>query len=364
VLIDGYGRDAQAQLAHMEKQTTRLMRDMGFNLMIVHRDTNMSDFWARDFSTVDMPQDYAHRLAKTRTLTLVTHLVATLQQKIEWNQRKVLLVGYLPEVTQTHRAKKAPMGYDIEPSTVYLGHELGVGHQVGDTVEVLGQRFRIAKILGEQGSKEDITIAMRLDDAQALLKKPQRVNQILALGCRCSGERLPQIRDQLMAALPDTKVTEFRSIAVGRAEQRDLIAGVKQEQMDKMTGFASVTTPLVVLACAVWVGLLAWTNVRERRTEIGLWRALGLGAVKIASLFLGKAVLLGLVGGTVGFFLGTWLAQLLGVYALQVGSDYFTPAYGVLVWTIVGAPVVCAMASYLPTLTAVLQDPAVVLSDA
>jgi putative ABC transport system permease protein len=167
-----------------------------------------------------------------------------------------------------------------------------------------------------------------------------------------------------MAALPDTKVTEFRSIAVGRAEQRDLIAGVKQEQMDKMTGFASVTTPLVVLACAVWVGLLAWTNVRERRTEIGLWRALGLGAVKIASLFLGKAVLLGLVGGTVGFFLGTWLAQLLGVYALQVGSDYFTPAYGVLVWTIVGAPVVCAMASYLPTLTAVLQDPAVVLSDA
>ena len=83
-LIDGYGRDTRAQVESLENETRKLMRNMGFNLMIVHRDTNMADFWDKDFSTVDMPQDYVQRLADARSITLVTHIVATLQQKIEW----------------------------------------------------------------------------------------------------------------------------------------------------------------------------------------------------------------------------------------------------------------------------------------
>ena len=67
-----------------------------------------------------------------------------------------------------------------------------------------------------------------------------------------------------------------------------------------MSSLTTVTTPLVVLVCAAWVGLLAWSNVRERRSEIGLLRALGKGSGKIASLFFGRAALLGLIGGCVG----------------------------------------------------------------
>ena len=40
----------------------------------------------------------------------------------------------------------------------------------------------------------------------------------------------------------------------------------------------------VVLAAAVWVGLLALVNVRERITEIGVFRALGKSSARIASL--------------------------------------------------------------------------------
>ncbi len=99
------------ELARMEDQTRRLMRDMGFNLMIVHRDTNMSDFWADDFAAADMPQEYVDRLAADRRLTLVRHLVATLQGRLTWENRKVLVVGYRPEATQMHLAEKSPMGY-------------------------------------------------------------------------------------------------------------------------------------------------------------------------------------------------------------------------------------------------------------
>ena len=389
ILVDGYGRETQtrldklganteSQLAQLEKETTRLMRDMGFNLMIVHRDTNMSDFWAADFAALDMPQEYVDRLAKNPRLTLITHLVATLQSRITWENRKVLLVGYLPESTQSHVKKKSPMGYNVKPGTVLVGHELGAGRKEGEEIEIQGRKFRIAQILPEQGSKEDITLAVHLKDAQALLGKsePARINQIMALGCNCAGADLPNIRRQLTDALPDTRVTEFRSIALARAEQRDQVSqrqtqilkdlkntrGSVQHTLEMLSG---VIAPVVVFACAAWIGLLALANVRERRAEIGLLRALGKGSGMIASLFLGKAVLLGLLGAVIGFGLGTGLAYALGTRVLELAASQLPLLrLDVLLCTLVGAPLVCAVASYLPTLSAIIQDPAVVLRDA
>ncbi len=386
-------QETAAELARLEDETRRLMRDMGFNLMITHRDTNMSDFWAADFAAADMPQDYVERLAADPRLTLVAHLVATLQQKIDWENRKVLLVGYLPEAPQPHATGKQPMGYRIKPGTVFLGHELGIGKKPGETIHVLGQPFQIARILPEQGSKEDITIAMHLADAQKLLNKPNRINQIMALSCRCSGSDLPKIRQQLAEILPGTQVTEFRTIALARAEQRAAVAAKKEEILNHMRQnlaerekilaerkqiladmevsrervlriietLAEVLTPLVVLVSAVWVGLLALSNVRQRRVEIGILRAIGKGSGMIASLIMGKAVLLGIAGGLAGFLAGTLLAQWLGQRAFDLPAERLTAGLDALLVAVLGAPLISVVASYLPMLAALGQDPAVAL---
>lgn len=386
MLVDGYARDTQqrvealesqtdAELATMEDETRKLMLTMGFNLMIVHQDTDMSDFWSSDFAAVEMPQDYVDRLASAEELSLVTHLVATLQQKVEWNGRKVLLVGYLPETPKLHEKQKKPMGHLVEPGTIFLGHELGEGHAKGETIDVLGSPFRIADILPEKGSKEDITIAMNLADAQRVLEKPGKVNQIMAVGCQCAGERLPKIRAQLATVLPETKITEFQSIAVARAEQRDMVAAerakmvedlasYRQAEYRRLASLAGVLVPVVVLATGVWVGLLALGNVRERRVEIGLLRALGAGSWKIGGLFLGKALIVGLVGGVSGALLGTVAARYLLIDGMQVPAELFKPAYGLLIGSLIGTPLLCLAASYLPMLRAVSEDPAVILRDA
>jgi len=124
-----------------------------------------------------------------------------------------------------------------------------------------------------------------------------------------------------------------------------------------------VVTPVVVLASAIWVGLLALANVRQRRTEIGLLRALGKSPGLIAGLLLGKAMLVGLVGAAAGVVLGTWAAQGLGTRAFAVTADYFPLRYDLLLGALLGAPLVSAVAAYLPTLAALLQDPAVVLRE-
>jgi ABC-type antimicrobial peptide transport system permease subunit len=130
-----------------------------------------------------------------------------------------------------------------------------------------------------------------------------------------------------------------------------------------MAGANQVVTPFVVLACAVWVGVLAWLNVRERRNEIGLLRALGKGSSSIAALFLGRAVLLGLVGGVCGCLLGFLLAGALATSLFDVALENFMLYLVLSACTIAGTPLVAAMASYLPTLSAVVQDPAVVLME-
>ncbi len=405
LLVEGYSRQTQSQLVRMaersqaaidakekelaslEDETRKLMLTMGFNLIIVHQDTNMADFWADDFAARDMPQDYVAKLAKSKELEHVRHLVATLQGKIKWRERNVMLIGYMKETPQTWFKDKKPMGHVIQPGTIYLGYELWSGPKIqeGDQVEVLGQTFQVAKKIPEKGSKEDIAISMNLTDAQKLLQKEGQINQILAIGCQCEGDRLGTIRKELERTLPETKVTEHQTIAQARAEQRDLVAASRlelvqqakaqqaeflraraaiQSQWQRLT---SVATPLVIVVCGLWLGLLALGNVRERRPEIGLLRAIGKTSLFIAGLFLGRAVLVGVLGAAAGCLLGILLARQLGAGFFDAVSDGGAAMSSVPAWLwlscLAGAPLMCALASYVPTLRAVAQDPAVVLRD-
>ena len=47
-------QETESLLAEMDKETIRIMRDLGVNLRIVHKDTNMADLYT-DFVAVDFP---------------------------------------------------------------------------------------------------------------------------------------------------------------------------------------------------------------------------------------------------------------------------------------------------------------------
>jgi ABC-type lipoprotein release transport system permease subunit len=317
---------------------------------------------------------------------------------IQLDGQSRLVIGFAPEATQPHVEKKPPMGLQIERGTVYLGAVAGEGYAVGDTFSLMGREFNIGRILPPHGTaEEDIAICLHLKDAQEVLDKPGKISEILAIGCKCkTANRVEEITEQLEAVLPEARVMEHRLQAIARDKQRQLVeqhhaqamedyrlqreqiaakelAGrqqiIEQERdhrlnmMGLLSGVASVATPLVILVCAIWVGMLAWANVRERRAEIGLLRALGKGSASIAVLFLGKAILLGFVGGVLGCLLGYFVAAWLATDLLQVAPQDFTPSLVASVCAIVGTPLVAAMAGYLPTLSALNQDPAVVLTE-
>ncbi|MCH7727062.1 MAG: FtsX-like permease family protein [Planctomycetes bacterium] len=385
----------------MDKQTRRIMRDLGVNLRIVHKNTNMSSLYT-DFVAYEFPEDYAYKLATAPSIETIVHVVATLQHKMKWKGRTILLVGTLPVLTTSQKnAEKPHMVKPVEPGTAIIGHELGTGLKEGDVIDIDGNEFKIAKIMSEYGGIQDVQLVLDLHDAQRVLGKEGKINQIMALNCKCKGDRLSVIRKELEGVLKDTKVTEFKTKADAREKQRDLVAQKRQAQLELLqtardqvqancdqvsenhahalanyqrvkanrqkqetvlTNLVSITTPLVVVAAAVFVGLMTWTNVRERRTEIGLLRALGKGTGSIVGLFLGKALLVGSAGGLIGCGLGYLVAMIVSP-GLGISGETFLPDAVLLGATLVGAPLVAAIASFVPTRIAVNQDPAVVLMD-
>lgn len=365
--------DAQAQLAKLDKQTRRIMRDLGINLRIVHQDTNLSSLYT-EFSAVDFPESYVDQLAKAPQIKTIVHVIATLQEKITWKQRTVLLVGMRPVLTSSQKNEEKPhMVKSVESGTVILGHELGAGLKAGDRIDILGTSFTIASIRPQTGTLEDVQLVTDLHDAQALVNKPGKIHQILALNCKCAGDRISQIRKELESVLPDTKVTEHLTRATAREEQRDTVEKAKQQQIKLLkenrersetsqASLLSVILPLTLLFSATIICLLSWLNVRERRREIGILRALGKRGGTIAMLFLGKAILIGLTGGLIGCVGGYLTTQW---FISQSAEGVFAaPVWEATLWmtVLLGAPVVACMSAYIPTLMALSQDPASILS--
>ena len=206
------------------------------------------------------------------------------------------------------------------------------------------------------GSDDDIRIYGHLHDVQKILGMEGRINEIQALECVCftmsPEEFRATLREQLAKVLPNAKVIEIQSIAIARQRQRWMVEK-----------YFSLIMPFVIIVCAVWIGALAMMNVRERRYEIGIMRALGYSSSKIASLFLLKAVITGLIGAAVGFGIGTGLALSYGPEIFKVTAKMIKPLYGLLGWSIIAAPAFAALSSFIPAMVAVTQDPALTLKE-
>ncbi len=376
-IIAAKAAETQQQMAKLEDDYRKLMLKMGFNVMILPKDQNLSDLYADDFASKYMPEEYATRLAKSRVAT-INHLLPSLQQKVKWPeyQRTVLLMGVRGEVYLQSPQQK-PLLDAVAPGTMILGQELArsLPLKVGDKTKLLGREFTVAKVNPERGNKDDITVWINLPEAQELLDKRGLINGILALDCTCDTvDRLSRIRSEIARILPDTQIIEYASQALTRAEARQRATTEAQTSIlrekegraklrREREALAAVLVPVVVAGSAIWIGLLALANVRDRRSEIGILRALGLQARQILLIFLGKAVLIGMGGAGFGYIVGRTIGMLWrdAPGAAPLPMAFVEPRLLGLV--LVTAPVLAALASWLPAMSATQQDPAVVLRE-
>lgn len=383
----------EAGKAHQDFVRKEMLK-LGFNILILPEEQDVAELLLHGRLTATMPESYVDKLAQSSVMT-VNHLLPTVVKRVDvehgGTKFDVVLQGTRGEVPILNRGLKKMLLAAVPPGTVVIGSEVQkkLGLKKTDTLTILGEDFTVGTINKPTGSIDDVTVWIDLKQAQKLLGMENLINTIFALECGCVGDRLAQIRAEVSALLPGTQIIEEEAKALTRAESRAkaeeaAIQALADEKAasratlkrteetrinieDRNAGLAGVLVPLVMLGCALWIGFLAFGNVRERQSEIGILRAIGLSSKQILALFLSRTLLTGIVGGVVGCLLGLQFglqfgaAESLGITVTRLFED------GDLKLLVILAPILAvvfsAIASWLPAMMAAKQDPAVVLQE-
>ena len=158
---------------------------------------------------------------------------------------------------------------------------------------------------------------------------------------------ISSISYQIKTVLPGTDVRAIRRVA--ETEGRVL---------SRVGTLLWIVTLAALIAAALAVAATSATTVLERRSEIGVMKALGAGNFMITSLFLVEQLLLAVAGGVAGFSVGAAFARVLGA------SVFGTPAATrfILLPIILGlAAVVALVGSLIPLRRAAHLLPALIL---
>ncbi|MDD4107416.1 MAG: FtsX-like permease family protein, partial [Prolixibacteraceae bacterium] len=140
------------------------------------------------------------------------------------------------------------------------------------------------------------------------------------------------------------------------------IADARENQRLMMNKYGSFLIPFVILSALLISGLLFYSNVMNRRNEIGILKAMGKGKSYIILMRLMKALFLGLAGTVAGFFAGSLIAEIFGERIFQFTAAAIRPLWNIFGYSLIIFPLLWMLSSWIPALAATRVDAAKILS--
>jgi putative ABC transport system permease protein len=207
---------------------------------------------------------------------------------------------------------------------VLLGERLAaqLGEKTGDPLTVAGRQLRVSGILSTGGTEDDQIVAP-LAVAQEILGKPGAVRRVYvsaltkpedAFGRRDPKSMSGAVYDRWYCTpYPQAIALQLtEAIPHSHAEQIRQVAQNEGAVLTRIEGLLFLITLAALFASALAVSAAMATAIFERRSEVGLMKALGAGKLAIASVFFAEATLLAIIAGMIGFSAGAWLAHQIG----------------------------------------------------
>lgn len=272
------------------------------------------------------------------------------------------IVNFLPASVETNSGtdSSAAMGgeklnlnredyknIELAENEVILGS--GVSYKMGlfpsNRIILNGQEFVVKEILEKNGTAEDDQILMNLSAAQKILGYSNEITTIeLAADYTIGSE--DELLEEIRSLLPHAKVTSLRKAMLDR-----------DEVLSRLSHFGFSISIFILLAGMLAAGIGMSNAVRERTKEIGIFRAIGFHRSMIRKIILLEGIMLSLVGGVVGYLLGTVLAR---IVIPMLSSTALTASWrlDILVVSIIVSLITGTIASMYPATQAANLDPA------
>ncbi len=316
----------------------------------------------------DLTVDDSSALRSLRWVTRVAPVaVGTAEAKRGQFVREVPVVGTTaPWVAVRHMEMEEgtflPEGDPNATTPVcVLGHTVrteffGNAPAVGDAIRLGDRKFRVIGVLAPKGMglgmNTDEIVVVPVGAAQALFNSTSLFRVIVETTNR---NVLDQVRDDVEELLAKRHQGE-RDVTV---LTQDAVLATFDEILVALTLAITAIASISLVVAGVLITNLMLISVTQRRTEIGLLKALGASQRQIRGIFLSEGVVLAAVSGVAGIMVGE-----LGVVLIRKIYPAF-PAF-IPNWTLVAALsaaiVTGAVFSLLPARRAALLDPILALA--
>jgi len=245
---------------------------------------------------------------------------------IEVERREVVAGRYIDEGDMEGSARVAVLG----SSTVENIFPPGM-YPIGQTIRVGDIPFKVIGVMDEQGSGGfadlDNAVFVPMSTAQTRLTNQRSVNGELIVTQIVIKARSEDTVDNLVQQITDT-LREIRDIEFNGEDdftistQDDLLESIGTI-LRLLTYFLAAIASISLLVGGIGIMNIMLVSVTERTKEIGLRKAVGAQNYDILMQFVTEAVLLALIGGSVGITIAAVGGFLVSTFVpdLDVGVD-------------------------------------------
>lgn len=185
----------------------------------------------------------------------------------------------------------------------------------GKKISINDSELTVTGIIDETGSNDDYQVFVPIDTLQKAFNKEGLVNSI-DIRALCNACPVEIIADALNKDIPG-----IRAVAVKQ------VAASEMGMLEKINRFMMALAGITLI-----VGLFAVVNtmmssVNERIKDIGIMRAVGASRNQIVKIFIYEAIIIGIIGGILGYIVGTLLAYAIGPLLLEGTAVTYVPQY-------------------------------------
>lgn len=218
--------------------------------------------------------------------------------------------------------------------------------QVGDTIILgTGQHYHVSGIYWLGQGILDGGAIVHIDDSQKLLKRTGYVNLLMVKGQ--SKQDTPALIREIALAFPDLEVTPAGSL-LGQIRVISMI-----------DGFVVAVSVIALLLSGILILNTLLMAISERTREIGVLMAVGWSRFMIICLIISEAVILGFLGGILGFGAAFPTLQIMQFLpAIGPGWIPSTPACFHFLTAVALSSVIAGVSSLYPALFATRLVPA------